>query len=61
MGMRPLQMGEGGIPGVSELFDMQRCPRCGHEGLAAEFDRPEDYASFVRRLNLTWRASPGAR
>lgn len=59
--MRPLHLEEGGIPGVAELLDVQRCSRCGYQGLAAEFDRPEDYASFVRRLNLTWRASPGVR
>lgn len=55
-GMRPLAMGEGGVPGVSELLDRQLCPRCGHEGLAVAFDRHEDYASFLRRLDLAWRA-----
>ena len=61
LGMRALRMDEGGIPSVSELLDHQACPRCRYQGLAVEFARREDYASYVRRLNLTWNARPDAR
>lgn len=56
-GIRALTMAEGGVPGASELLDRQRCPRCGYEGLAVVFDTRDDYASFLRRLDLSWRAA----
>lgn len=56
-GVRSRGIGEGGFPGSGDLLDQAHCPRCGHEGLAVEFDRHEDYRSFLRRIALTREAS----
>lgn len=56
-GVRPLRMGEGGIPGAADVLDLMRCGRCGREGIAAEFDRHDDYRGFLRRIALTHEAT----
>lgn len=49
-GMRPARVEEGGIPGASEISDRRVCGRCGHQGLALEFDDRDEYAEFLRDL-----------
>lgn len=50
LGVRPLHLGEGGIPGVAELSDKRQCPRCGYQGLAVTFPRRDDYRAFLADL-----------
>lgn len=45
------RLGEGGIPGTSEILTEHVCPRCDYRGPPLEFARREDYAEFVRELN----------
>lgn len=49
-GMRPMRLGEGGVPGANEISDKLACPRCGYRGLAIEFDDRDEYAEFLADL-----------
>lgn len=60
LAVRPLQMGEGGIPGVSEIADARACGRCGYHGLPVEFATREDYADFLRLVAAGSGASSSA-
>ena len=51
LGIRAPTMGDGGVPGVSELLDKRVCRRCGYQGLPVEFATREDYRGFLRDLS----------
>lgn len=55
VGIRPLDLSEGGYAGGGELLSNHVCPHCGYRGPPAEFDDAETYRQYVLGLRQARR------